>query len=520
MNLPASAYRQTEAVRWQNEYHQHMRQRLHVTLKYVRQSPSSRLRAHLRSLLITLDEARRYPDLTPLILDVIAALHPLPVRWGFGYLWQSHLSFSLQQEECRPDQRAVYHNALSEIHFFSGTFDEAIVEASAVLALEDSPSIQKARAGHMLFNCLRSRAEPEKADQILGGLADEFHLHQNAHQIGKETAFGWLVLNQCQLELLREQGKTEEALRLVNDMLWLNEQIGNPDSTLTAGLTTHRSTMLWVQGSFQQAVDDLLRAIDLYRSEEDVFNAESLQSNLGLVYWSMGEFKKAEASLRSSIDFHRRTGAEQLITYDIGNMGLVHFARGHLQAALDSTREHIAHAEKLGFVSEYNRARRNLGTKLYYFGEYEQALVELNSNQDYYAEYGSREGYVIDFVWSACCYYQMGQKERALEDIRKVVAWSVANDSPVLEAVTRRSLAYFLPLEEKSPHLERCLALIQTQERQLEKAAVLLTMAQTLPPGEREQTWQEGADLLERIGAEAWLEGHSIEDPPYIPTMV
>ena len=96
------------------------------------------------------------------------------------------------------------------------------------------------------------------------------------------------------------------------------------------------------------------------------------------------------------------------------------------------------------------------------------------------------------------------------------------NDSPVLEAVARRSLAYFLPLEDtlRLPHLERCMALLKTQERQLEKAAVLLTMAQVLPATEREPTWQAGAELLTRIGAEAWLVGHSIDNPPYIPTLV
>jgi tetratricopeptide (TPR) repeat protein len=517
MTLPASDYRQTEAVRWQDDYHQHLHQRLHATLNYICNTPPPQMRSHLRSLLATLDEARRYPDLNSIHIEVIAALHPLPLRWGFGYLWQSHLSFALQQKT-EDDQQAVYRNALAEIHFFSGAFEQAIAESKTVLDMENAHPTQTARAGRMLFNCSRSMGKPDQADQVLEKLADSFHLTQNIHQIEEADTLAWLILTQCRFEQLREQGKTEDALALVNDMLWLDEQQGSPDAILTADLTTHRSTLLWMRGAFQAAVNDLLLAIDLYNSEEDIFNAESLQSNLGLVYWSMGELKQAESSLQSSINFYRKTGADQPTTYDIGNMGLVHFARGHLQKAMDTIREHIAHAKKIGFVSEHNRGRRNLGLILYYFGEYEQALEELGSNQDYYEQRGLREGYIVDFVWSACCYYQMGQKEKALENIRDVVNWCMDHNSPMLEAVSRRSLAYFLPLEEKLPQLERCLELSQGQEKLLEKAAVLLTMAQVMPSAEREQTWQSGVKILTHIGAEAWLEGHSIENPPYIPT--
>ena len=345
MTLPASAYRQTEAARWQNEYHQHLHQRLHATLNYVRNTPRPQVRTHLRSLLATLDEARRYPDLNPVTMELIAALHPLPLRWGFGYLWQSHLSFALQQESV-PPQQAIYHNALAEIHFFSGAFEQAIAEAQIALSLEAEQPDQAARAGRMLFNCYRSMGKPDQADQVLGELAEKFHLALDIHQIEKNNALGWLILKQSQLEQLREQGKTEDALSLVNDMLWLDNQLDSPDATLTADLTTRRSTLLWMRGAFHDAVSDLLHAIDLYNSEDDIFNAEGLQSNLGLVYWSMGELKQAETSLQSSIAFYRKSGADQLITHDIGNMGLVHFARGHLQKALDTTREHIAHAKK------------------------------------------------------------------------------------------------------------------------------------------------------------------------------
>ena len=518
MTLTASVYRQNEAARWQNDYHQHLRQRLNTTLNYVRNTPHPQVRAHLRSLLATLDEARRYPDLNPVTLELIAALHPLPLRWGFGYLWQSHLSFAVQQE-CDARQQAAYHNALAEIYFINGAFAEAIREAQAVFAAPLQEQPQTARACRTLFSCYRSMGTPEWGDRLIQEKRNAFHLDLDAHQVPVENTDGWLILNLCQLELLREQGRNKDALDLVNEMIWLDERRNAPDALLTADMVTRRSTLLWMNGFFQRAVDDILHAIELYHSAEDVFNAEGLQSNLGLVYWSMGEYKLAEKSMQAAIQFYRKSGADQLVTHDLGNLGLLYFARGQLQAALDQTRLHIAHAEKIGFVAEYNRGLRNLGIILVYFQDYEHALKVLETNEEYFAQRGLREGYMIDFVWRAYCYDQMGQKDRALRDIRKVVEWSVENEMVMMEAVSRRSLAFLLPREEKLSHLQRCMELSKRHEKQLEKAAVLLTMAQVMPQEHRQQTWQAGVDLLHKIGAEAWLQDRSIENPPYIPTL-
>jgi hypothetical protein len=65
------------------------------------------------------------------------------------------------------------------------------------------------------------------------------------------------------LELLRERGEIDRAIQLVEDMLWLDHQLGETDRMLTAGLYTHRSTLLWVQGHYHQAAVDLNRAIEL-----------------------------------------------------------------------------------------------------------------------------------------------------------------------------------------------------------------------------------------------------------------
>ncbi len=91
------------------------------------------------------------------------------------------------------------------------------------------------------------------------------------------------------------------------------------------------------------------------------------------------------------------------------------FARGQLQAALDQTRLHIAHAEKIGFIAEYNRGLRNLGIILVYFQDYEQALEVLKSNEEYFEQRGLREGYMIDLYGELTATIKWGKRQGLAE---------------------------------------------------------------------------------------------------------
>ena len=510
-------YRDEQAIHWQNKYVEQLAQRLETTIRYIQTASRANVRAHIRSFTTSLEEARRYPSLKELRLNLITTLHPLPLRWGFGSLWEAHLRYALAHTPPGEVQDS-FQNDLAEIHTFLGNFETSISEAQAVLARPQTSPIQVARAIKMLFTSYRAQGSPEKADRLIQQHAARFAAANPAAKLETEQAQGWLRFNQCRLELLREQGKVEEAFNLVEDMIWLDDRSGNRDAALTADLYTHRSTLLWVRAHYQRSADDLRYAIELYNSVEDIFNAESLKSNLGLVYWTMGEFDHAEKALQSSIQFYRKSGAEQLLTYDIGNMGLVYFARGQLQPAREWTEQHIQHAQKINFISEYNRGCRNLGTLLYYFGEYSRAVAELKTAHAYYKERGSRDAYGLDTVWMALCEYQTGSAAAAITMVEEVLAWSRANQAVVLEGCALRALAYCSPREARAALLQQALTLAQAQQRPMEEAACLLLLAGAMPTEqERRRTWQNAGAMLAAMDASTWLgSAHSIENPPFI----
>ena len=521
-DLPAPEAVPNDLAYWQNEYVQHLERRLQASCQYVQTLARSQVRAHARSFLTLLQEAHRYPQLTQESLEFIALLHPLPLRWGLGYLWEPEIRFALEHTPPNAaSQRRDYACDLADVHLFRGQFESAVQLAEAVLADEAPADVQAARAVRILFTCYRSTGQPDLADILISKAGQAFSAQLPARDVPAGQAAAWLRFNQCQLELLRERGQVDQALALVEDMIWLEQSLASRDQILTAELLTHRSTLLWVRARYDEAVRDLEEAITLYQQEDDQFNAESLRSNLGLVFWTMGELAQAEHSLRAAIRYYRSTASEQLATYDIGNLGLVHFARGELDEALRLTEEHIQHARRINFISELHRGLRNLGTMLYYRGDYYKAIEALSTSHAYYEKRGSRDAYGLDVVWLALCEAGLGRREQALTQVQEILAWSRERGSVVLEQVTLRSLAFLLPRDQQEAYLLRSLQLAQISNRRLEQAAVQLALGAACEGTDRGQSyWESGVRLLEEIGAQKWLQDRGQENPPFIPLLL
>ncbi len=506
---------------WAQEYVLILDQKLNRSIRLLKDSDPANVRLHVRSFLTLLSESHRYAILLNQSLELISALHPFPLRWGLGATWEPELLFALEHTPADLDaQRSIYQCALGDLYMYRGQFAQAIEFGTAVLAATNVPGLIAARACRLVFLSLRSMGRSQEASRLIEQMQERFFANAAIETIPSQAAPAWLQFNQCQLELLREQGKITQALELVGQMIGLDQQAGCLDRILTAELLTHRSTLLWVQGQYQAAVQDLHQAIRFYQQEDHQFNGESLYSNLGLVYWTMGELDLAEQSLRRSIQYYRQTGSDHLLAYDIGNQGLVSFARGDVEDALRLTREHIELAQKLSFVAEYNRGRRNLGTILYYFGEYEQAIVELDACHAYYEKRGSRNAYMLDLVWLALCYAGLGEREKAVRIVREVLAWSQQQGAVVLEQITLRGLAYLLPREEQAPYLLRSLEIANASERKLEQAAVYLAFGAVGEDEKRMAYWQQGVQMMEEIGAALWLEATSPDQPPLIPLLL
>lgn len=504
---------------WREEYVRHLDQRLERSLAYLAHASPAEIHTHLQSFLSLLDEGRRFPALIAKTLELIAALHPLPLRWGAGHRWEPALNFALAHTPTVDvARRAEYRCALADVYLFSGKFEQAIAQGEAVLAARDVPDALAARAARVVFLNLRATGRAVEASRRIAPLLERFGAGRPAGELPPERREAWLTINQCQLEDLRKRGEMQSALALAEEMVALNARTGSQNTITAAELLTHRSTLLWANAQYGEAAEDLKAAIAVYRSAEDSFNAESLLSNLGLVYWTMGELLLAETTLQTALNYYRKTGFEQLMVYDLGNLGLTYCARGYLDDAIRLTDEQIALAERLNFVTEIHRGQWNRGIMRFCQGFYADIKEIYDSSLTYYERGANRETYFAHFIWLAFYYQKMGDSEQALRLAREALRAGEERGFPLLEQISLRCLASIAPPEEREALLRRALALATGIGRKLEIAATWLSLAGACSPSEqRQEAWQRGADVLKEIGARQWLEGHSIEDPPFIP---
>jgi len=523
MPLPSAADLPTQSPQYWVDQHAHQLEwKLERTAELLTNAQPAEVQAHGRSYLALLKESQHYPQLTPAALNLIAQLHPLPVRWGWGHEWESQLRFALDHTPAENiPLRAEYMCGLAEVYLPVGRFEDAVQQGKTVLALNSLPANLAVRALRTLFTCYRLTGQAVLSDELMEISRERFLGDLPAEQVPPESAQAWLVYNTLQLELMREQGLLEPGLTLVDQMIWLDQRMGSPDILLTAELITFRSTFRWEVGRYWESVEDIQLAIDFFARGGDILNSESLFSNLGLVYWSIGELDLAEQSLNRAIGFYRKTGAAQLETYDIGNLGLINFARGELDQAMRLYEEHVAHARRLKFSSEMARGERNIPKIHFYKGRVEEALAALKASIPYFEKRGSRYSYYLNFLWMARCYKAQGRHDFARAEVERVMAWCQIDRPIVMVQLTLRCLADYLPLEEQEPLLLESLSLARKMGRLLEEAAVLLQLGRAAhDPLLGQQYWQQGVGLLQKQGAGAWLAGSSLEDPPFYPMMM
>lgn len=516
---PTGDAQETTAAYWQGAYVQHLAARLERSLDYLRDRPAADVHAHLGSYFALLDEARRYPDLNGSALRLIAALHPRPLRWGMGHRWEPVLRFALEHTPRRQvARRAEYRCALADVYLFSGWFEQAIEQAETVLKAPGVPDALVARAAYLLFLNLRATDRAQEATQRVQPLLERFAAGQIVAEMPADRAEAWLTINKCQLDLLRMRGEVDGALGLVGEMVALVERTGCPNPITYAELLVHRSTLLWVRARYEESVADLMAAIAIYRGEEDEFNAKSLLSNLGLVYWTMGSLDAAEEALRSAMAYYHQTGFEQLLVYDLGNLGLTFFARGDLDEAIRLTGEQIKLAERLDFFTESVRGQWNRAIMNFCRGAYAEIKTVYYATLEYYERSANRETYYAHFIWLAYYREKMGEHDAARCLAQEAVRQGRERGLPLLEQIALRCLASLAPEEKREALLQNALELAIRLGRRLEIAAVWLALAGAVSDApRRQQAWQNGAAILRQIGAQRWLEGHSIDNPPFIP---
>ena len=513
-----------EQNRWTLYYEQHLRERLAWAVEYVvqhRHQPAQ-LMKHLGSLLALLSQAHLRSDLHPIAVELITALHPWPLRWGYWQAWEQEIRFAAEAAARlgKLDQQAEFLAHLTNILYYTGRTEEVLLVGKQALLLSRASQavLPLVTAGSNIILTLQELGHREEAYDLLQQISADSVLH-TAPDDAKIVALARLGLEK--MNLLWFQGHLDKAVSEVNQVISWLETVAPSDADLTAQAYRNRGVVLWAKGENVAAARDIQQAIELFNQIGDSFSVTVASNNLGLVYWSMGKLDQAEAALRPSVELAERLNARWQLVQVVGNLGLVCLSRGQLQQALLHLERQLDLATRIGDASQTSRAYGNRGIVRLHLQEYDLARDDLEVDLAFVKEKGKQEALGCTYVNLSRCHAGLGHREQAVRLAEQGLDIADKIHSAALQVVALRCLAEYQPLQQQKELLHQALTLANRFQRLFDEAACLLSLAR-LGENKEEQTtlWEQGTRLLEEAGATAWLAGCSPSQPPRLPLLV
>ncbi|HXF63135.1 MAG TPA: hypothetical protein VNK95_16030 [Caldilineaceae bacterium] len=513
---------QAQRVRWTAYYEQHLQDRLRWAKHFIaeRHRQPARLKAHVASLFALLRQARARPAFHPLAVEVIAALHPWPGRWGRWSEWEEALCWAVAvcAQAGWPAQQARFLGELAHILFYTGRPTEAaeVGQGAIALAQQHGEALALAYGGTALVASLVIAGQRAAAQATLARLLDDALVRAPCEPAQARAA---AMLRLKAADLQRRQGNLEAAVAAVSEVIALLERLAADDAHLLAHAHRDRSVMALALGDYDLAAADLDRAQALFAQAEELFGLALVFSSRGLLAWNRGDLVEAEAAIRQGIALTEQVNAQWHLVHEIGNLGLVYLCQGELHRALQHFEQQRVMAAQLGEVKEAKRAIGNRGVARLHLGDYAEAKADLEEELAFFGGQAYQAYVGCTLVNLSWCSAALGNQERALALAEAARALGEQTGSLALRIVALRCLAECLSPQARAAPLRQALALARGRRR-FDEAACLLSLAGTVDDeAERAVLWQEGRRLLEAMQATAWVAQRQPHQPPRLPLL-
>lgn len=514
-----------ERENWTSFYEQQLRHQLRQAIDYTRlthHQPTD-LKPRFESLLVLLRRTHARSDLHLLYIDLLMGLHPWPIRWGRWDVWEEELIHALPilKARGRSSDQAAFMTYLAEIQLQTGRLETALsTDRQAMnLAWKTHAFVPWSMAGSHAVLVLNRLGQNEEARRLLNRLEKKWAAASaTVNALQRLEAVGHLLLRR--MIFLRHDGRSLAAAQQAQTLIEQLQIFPQVDLTLLATLYTDQATMLWASDQYESAVTALQQAIAIYADLGDLYAETSARGNLGLVYWSMSKLTEAEAAIRQSLDLSETLNARWRMMSEIGNLCAVSFSQGKLLQALQYTERHFILAKEADDAAEINRALGNRALALLYLDQDALALPDLETSIEQLQALGLQQQLAETFVHFSYCLFRLGRAEEAQTAVTQAISMAAEVDSPTLDSLILRCRALLAPQNEAVILMEQALTEARRLQRRFDEASCLLRLAVWSSGQRRHELWAEGVAILHTIGAEAWLNGRSPDNPPTLAMLL
>jgi len=217
----------------------------------------------------------------------------------------------------------------------------------------------------------------------------------------------------CVVEFLQALGRWPIAIELCRERLAL--AVGRGDVLDEAAWRASLGSLLVSRSEYDEALGELLRALDLYTELGDRRGVGTAQENMGMVYYNRGEYEQARESFEVQLRISEEVGNLGGVASAHGNIGVVYLNRGVYDRALERFGVQLRINEEAGDRKGVAVAKVNQGIVYERRGEHERALECYGVCLHISEELGNRRTVATVQRNIGNLYTGRGEHERALE---------------------------------------------------------------------------------------------------------
>ena len=147
---------------------------------------------------------------------------------------------------------------------------------------------------------------------------------------------------------LLTQGKTNEALQVIDQVLRVDERVRLPTLLLVTAYL-HRGRCLQQQARFAEAQEILEKALQLAQTDQLIHIEAQILGNLAGVYGARHHFDAAKSCLEKAEGLAHEIGNRRLLCHALSILNSIHFNQGDYERSLEISQRVVAISQEMDF---------------------------------------------------------------------------------------------------------------------------------------------------------------------------
>lgn len=482
------------------------------------------INAHLGDILRLVENVIDDTRFQSAVMTIIDLLENFPVNMGQAEIWVQRLKkgmkIAVDMGEIDVYMRLMTN--LANLYFSIGYPDfglyifrviyaEATREGKPIYAIKATEGILTSRAKSIPVSDIIEELDEKEAQQI--------HIAKTEFELNYVKAMASYIRG-ILYAWSGEADALQKSLYFTTEGVKISQRI-RTDSveilTDIADIYRHRGLANWRLGNHKKAIEDIHHSLEISQYTHDELTVAKCYANLALVNWSAGNLFESEKMHDYASDLYRSMKMAWHLAAQSLDRAIVKLSQGRLSEAEKLIRKQIEDAHAIQNKFERMRGIGNFAIVKLHQGEVKIALKYLIEDMILARELNASAVAICNtYLNLARCYQLLGNHQKAFRCLVNGYKLAKRLQSPPQLMLSYRVAAEILPdKQQRLRMLKRAYKL--ASQRKLDRAAILLTASSLIEDEEKRQhLWDRGTQLLDRIGADAWYRGHSMDNPPMI----